>query len=102
MSRVIQLIFAFSLSFIVCFSAQAQDATAVPAASSAAPTSNPISKAADKAERKRQRKEARARKNAELKKLESSGYRPTQNDPSYPHNLQDAQKKAGTGTGPTN
>lgn len=52
------------------------------------------SKAAAKAQRKAARKEARAKKNAELKQLESNGYNPSRNDPNYPTNLQNAQKKA--------
>jgi hypothetical protein len=62
--------------------------TAAPAAEPANPT---------KAERKAARKQARAKKNAELKKLEDAGYNPAQNDPNYPTNLQNAQKKAGIG-----
>ncbi|WP_233854856.1 hypothetical protein [Paraburkholderia sp. HD33-4] len=50
-----------------------------------------------KAERKEARKQARAKKNAELKKLEEAGYQPAQNDPNYPDKLQAAQKKAGVG-----
>ncbi|MGF6506705.1 hypothetical protein OKW26_002508 [Paraburkholderia sp. 32] len=50
-----------------------------------------------KAERKAERKQARAKKNAELKKLEDAGYQPAQNDPNYPDKLQAAQKKAGVG-----
>ncbi|SAL86330.1 hypothetical protein AWB74_07657 [Caballeronia arvi] len=53
-----------------------------------------------KAEKKAARKQARAKKNAELKKLEDAGYNPGRaNDPNYPQNLQDAQKKAGIGAG---
>ncbi|AXF16744.1 DUF4148 domain-containing protein [Paraburkholderia caledonica] len=52
-----------------------------------------------KAERKAARKQARAKKNAELKKLEDAGYQPSRNDPNYPTDLQNAQKKAGIGTG---
>ncbi|SAL81737.1 hypothetical protein AWB68_06239 [Caballeronia choica] len=53
-----------------------------------------------KAEKKAAKKEARAKKNAELKKLEDAGYNPGRaNDPDYPQNLQDAQKKAGIGAG---
>jgi hypothetical protein len=53
-----------------------------------------------KAERKAAKKEARAKNNAELKKLEDAGYQPGRaNDPNYPQDLQDAQKKAGIGTG---
>ncbi|WP_061178510.1 DUF4148 domain-containing protein [Caballeronia pedi] len=55
---------------------------------------------ATKAEKKAARKQARAKKNAELKKLEDAGYNPGRaNDPNYPQNLQDAQKKAGIGAG---
>ncbi|SAK83317.1 hypothetical protein AWB78_04118 [Caballeronia calidae] len=51
-----------------------------------------------KAEKKAAKKQARAKKNAELKKLEDAGYNPGRaNDPNYPQNLQDAQKKAGIG-----
>jgi Domain of unknown function (DUF4148) len=52
-----------------------------------------------KADRKAARKQARAKKNAELKKLEDAGYKPSENDPNYPTNLQNAQKKAGIGQG---
>jgi hypothetical protein len=51
-----------------------------------------------KAERKAARKEARAKKNAELKQLEAHGYQPSRNDPNYPADIQNAQKKAGIGT----
>lgn len=50
-----------------------------------------------KAQRKEARKEARAKKNAELKKLEDAGYKPAANDPNYPNDLQKAEKKAGVG-----
>jgi hypothetical protein len=53
-----------------------------------------------KAQRKQARKEARAKKNAELKKLEDAGYQPGRaNDSNYPQDLQNAQKKAGIGQG---
>ncbi|MBN3752604.1 DUF4148 domain-containing protein [Paraburkholderia sp. Tr-20389] len=66
------------------------DATGA-AASAAKPT---------KQQRKQAHKEARAKKNAELKKLEDAGYQPARaNDPNYPQDLQDAQKKAGIGAG---
>ena len=55
------------------------------------------SKAAAKAQRKAARKQARAKKNAELKQLESNGYNPSRNDPNYPTDLQNAQKKAAAG-----
>jgi hypothetical protein len=50
-----------------------------------------------KAQRKQARKEARARNKAEIKKLENEGYQPGNNDPSYPDNLQNAEKKAAQG-----
>jgi hypothetical protein len=51
-----------------------------------------------KAQRKQARKEARAKRNAELKKLEDAGYQPGRgNDVNYPQDLQNAQKKAGIG-----
>ncbi|WP_250474711.1 DUF4148 domain-containing protein [Caballeronia sp. GAFFF1] len=51
-----------------------------------------------KAQHKAARKEARAKKNAELKKLEGAGYNPAQrDDASYPQDIQNAQKKAGIG-----
>ncbi|HYS64297.1 MAG TPA: hypothetical protein VEN30_10860 [Paraburkholderia sp.] len=77
--------------------AAAQDASA-PAAEAAQPGVASSAKPT-KAERKAARKQARAKKNAELKKLEDAGYQPSRNDPNYPTNLQNAQKKAGIGTG---
>jgi Domain of unknown function (DUF4148) len=62
------------------------------------PASAPKAKTT-KADRKAARKQARAKKNAELKKLEDAGYKPSANDPNYPTNLQNAQKKAGIGQG---
>jgi hypothetical protein len=50
-----------------------------------------------KEQRKAARKEARAKKNAELKQLEAHGYQPSRNDPNYPNDIQNAQKKAGIG-----
>ncbi|MBB3260504.1 hypothetical protein F4827_005408 [Paraburkholderia bannensis] len=83
----------------------AQDASA-PAATAPAMASAPTAKeqkaAAKKqarAERKAERKAARAKNNAELKKLEDAGYKPANNDPNYPQNLQDAQKKAAAAQG---
>ncbi|SAL80777.1 hypothetical protein AWB74_05786 [Caballeronia arvi] len=53
-----------------------------------------------KAQKKAARKQARAKRNAELKKLEDAGYNPgTSNDIDYPQNIQDAQKKANSGAG---
>ena len=53
--------------------------------------------ATTKAERKAARKQAREKKNAELKELEAHGYQPSRNDPNYPTDIQNAQKKAGIG-----
>ena len=75
--------------------ALAQSAGSAPAADQAtAATPAAASKAAAKAQRKAARKQARAKKNAELKQLESNGYNPARNDPNYPTDLQNAQKKA--------
>ncbi|QGZ66426.1 DUF4148 domain-containing protein [Paraburkholderia acidisoli] len=53
-----------------------------------------------KAQRKQARKEARARKNAELSKLEKNGYNPaTSNDSTYPQDIQNAEKKANAAPG---
>ncbi|MCS6457003.1 DUF4148 domain-containing protein, partial [Burkholderia thailandensis] len=52
---------------------------------------------AARAQRKAEHKAARAKNNAELKKLEDAGYKPAANDPNYPQNLQNAEKKAGIG-----
>ncbi|RQS63386.1 DUF4148 domain-containing protein [Burkholderia sp. Bp8963] len=52
-----------------------------------------------RAQHKAERKAARAKNTAELKKLEDAGYKPAVNDPNYPQNLQDAEKKAGAAAG---
>jgi Ni/Co efflux regulator RcnB len=72
----------------------ASDAAAAVATPASGTTAKPT-----KAERKAARKQARAKKNAELKKLEAAGYQPGKSDPNYPTDLQNAQKKAGIGTG---
>ncbi|AYZ64838.1 hypothetical protein WI73_17200 [Burkholderia ubonensis] len=76
-----------------------------------APASEPAAQAQDakaakaqarkeaRAKHKAERKAARAKNNAELKKLEDAGYKPAANDPNYPKNLQDAEKKAGAAAG---
>ncbi|SDV51493.1 DUF4148 domain-containing protein [Chitinasiproducens palmae] len=38
----------------------------------------------------------RQEKKAELKKLEANGYRPEYNDPHYPNNLQNAERRSGS------
>jgi hypothetical protein len=64
-----------------------------------APAAASQTKAERKAAQKQARKEARAKRNAELKQLEENGYQPGRDDPNYPQNLQNAQKKAGIGQG---
>jgi uncharacterized membrane protein (DUF106 family) len=56
-------------------------------------------KAQAKAQHKAERKAAREKNRAELKKLQDAGYKPAQNDPNYPQNLQNAQKKANAAAG---
>jgi hypothetical protein len=83
--------------------ALAQTAASAPIVDQAASAAKPADKAAQKkqlkAQRKAERKEARAKNSAELKKLEAQGYRPGMNDPNYPQDLQDAQKKAAAAGG---
>ncbi|NML97117.1 DUF4148 domain-containing protein [Paraburkholderia sp. RP-4-7] len=81
--------------------AMAQDASGNAAANGAAVVKPDTASSAtpSKAERKAARKKARAKKNAELKKLEDAGYQPSRNDPNYPTDLQNAEKKAGVGQG---
>ncbi|SAK81690.1 hypothetical protein AWB79_05385 [Caballeronia hypogeia] len=90
---VVSLIAAgFALSVAPLASAQNSAGAAASAPTQAAPTT--------KAEKKAARKQARAKKNAELKKLEDAGYDPAKRDDnSYPQDVQNAQKKAGIGTG---
>jgi hypothetical protein len=79
-------------------------ATAAPAAfaqdTGTAATTDATQAPATKADRKAARKQARAKKNAELKKLEDAGYNPARrDDTTYPQDIQNAQKKAGVGAG---
>ncbi|VXC90987.1 conserved exported hypothetical protein [Burkholderia sp. 8Y] len=89
---VLSFILASTTAFVAPLShAQGSGATATDS-TQAAPTT--------KAQRKAARKEARAKKNAELKKLEDAGYNPARaNDTDYPQDVQRAQKKAGVGAG---
>ncbi|WP_322027796.1 DUF4148 domain-containing protein [Burkholderia sp. BCC1977] len=73
-------------------------APAAPAAQDAKAAKREAHKAA-RAKRKAEHKAARAKNTAELKKLEDAGYKPAANDPNYPQNLQNAQKKAGEAAG---
>ncbi|TCW84222.1 hypothetical protein C5O80_14310 [Burkholderia sp. SRS-46] len=78
----------------------AQDAASAPApAAQDAKAAKAEARKEAHAKHKAERKAARAKKNAELKKLEDAGYKPSANDPNYPQNLQDAQKKAGAAGG---
>lgn len=77
--------------------AQSSDDSAPDSAAASAPATKAQQKAQQKAQRKAARKQARAKNTAELKKLESNGYQPSQNDPNYPQNLQNAEKKANAG-----
>ena len=83
--------------------ALAQTAASAAVVGHAASDVKPGDKAAQKkqlkAQRKAERKEARAKNSAELKKLEAQGYQPGVNDPNYPQNLQNAQKKAAAAGG---
>jgi hypothetical protein len=60
-----------------------------------------MSKQELKAQKKADRQARRAKKNAELSKLEKNGYNPGGNQTNYPQNLQNAQQKA-AGQKPTN
>jgi hypothetical protein len=53
-----------------------------------------MSKQERKAQKKADSKARRAKKNAELSKLEQNGYNPAGDQSNYPQNLQNAQQKA--------
>jgi hypothetical protein len=90
--KLIVVVASASFGMGVVATAFAQnDAATGAAASTAKPT---------KEQRKQAKKEARAKKNAELKKLEDAGYQPGRaNDSTYPQDIQNAEKKAGIGQG---
>ena len=74
----------------------AQTEASAPSASetkAAAKAAKKQARAQARAQHKAERKAARAKNAAELKRLEDAGYKPAANDPNYPQNLQDAQKK---------
>lgn len=81
----------------------AQDAGSAPVATqdtkAAAKEAKKQAHKAARAQRRAERKAARAKNTAELKKLEDAGYKPSANDPNYPQNLQNAEKKAGAAAG---
>jgi hypothetical protein len=86
------MVAAFGLTIAPLTSAQDNAATTATGTTQTAP--------ATKAEKKAARKQARAKKNAELKKLEDAGYNPAKrDDANYPQDIQNAQKKAGIGAG---
>lgn len=89
---VASLIFAASLGCGIASPAFSQT-TATTVTPNATTDASP-SKAETRAERKADGKARRAKKNAELSKLEKNGYNPSANDVNYPNNLQAAEKKA--------
>ena len=107
-STISRLTFAATtLAFLIGAAAPAlaQTESSAPAGAQTA-ASQPLTKEQKKqakeqarAQHKAERKAARAKNTAELKKLEAAGYKPAQNDPNYPQNLQDAQKKANAAAG---
>lgn len=72
--------------------ASAPDATAQ-APASAAKMTKKQARAQARAERRAEHKAARAKNTAELKSLEGAGYNPGRDNPNYPQDLQDAEKK---------
>ncbi|MCY0387978.1 DUF4148 domain-containing protein [Robbsia sp. Bb-Pol-6] len=89
---VASLLFAAALGCGIASPAFSQTPTAD--TSSAASMDSGSTKAETHAQRKADGKARRARKNAELRKLEKAGYNPSANDPDYPNDLQKAEKKA--------
>ncbi|MFM0398219.1 hypothetical protein [Paraburkholderia aspalathi] len=85
-----------ALSLLALPTLQAHAATSDAGASESA-----MSKQEMKAQKKADRKARRAKKNAELSKLEKNGYNPAGDQTNYPQNLQNAQQKA-NGQKPTN
>ena len=71
------------------------------ATTDAAASDTGMSKQELKAQKKADSKARRAKKNAELSKLEKNGYNPAGNQTNYPQNLENAQQKA-AGQKPTN
>jgi hypothetical protein len=69
-------------------------APAVMAQTAGGEASSSMGASTPKQVRKAERKAARAKKNAELKALEKSGYRTSGDQDNYPQNLQGAERKA--------
>lgn len=98
---------ALAVTIVTCLfgaatSALAQTEASAAASETAASSAKPLTKTEQRkqlrAQRKAARKEAHAKNAAELKKLESAGYRPGANDLDYPENAQKAEQKAAAGT----
>ncbi|MGF6243845.1 MULTISPECIES: hypothetical protein [Paraburkholderia] len=98
-SKKIAVLFASAALVIGSITPALAQSSASGSTADAAPAASAPAAKTTKAQRKAARKQARAKKNAELKKLEDAGYHPAQNDPNYPQDLQNAQKKAGIGQG---
>jgi len=97
---VSSILAAFAPSVATHAIAQDSSATTGTGAGSGTVQPAPPTKAEQKAAKKAARKQARAKKNAELKKLEDAGYNPGRGeDPNYPQDVQNAQKKVGAGQG---
>ena len=88
---------ALILSSVVPARAQSSGVSATDNTSALASGTKAEQRAQQKAQRKAARKAARAKNTAELKKLESNGYQPSENESNYPQNLQNAEKKANAG-----
>ncbi len=89
------LFLSLGLSDLALAQTPASDAGAAAPTAASTPTKAQKRKAA-RAQHKAERKAARAKNSAELKKLEANGYKPSANDPNYPQDLQNAEKKAAT------
>jgi hypothetical protein len=92
--RLASILAAMSAGLVFAVPATAQDLQSAPNAGSHVSTTTSSSKATAKAQRKIARKQARAKRTADLKKLEANGYNPSANDNNYPNNLQSAEKKS--------
>jgi hypothetical protein len=82
------------LGSVLTLPALGQNAPSDPSAGNdagvAAPAASGATGMSPAAQRKAARKQARAKRTAELKKLEDAGYKPGRDDPNYPDDLQAA------------
>src|ERR1700722_10605211 len=92
-NRVFAPLFAIAMSISVLPYASAQSSSSAVGAAGTQMASG-ADTAPTKAQRKAARKQARAKKNAELKKLEDAGYQPKATESNYPQDIQNAEKKA--------